>query len=108
MQKLPALKIARKLEGIFRPHEICSLDRDYHVFVVAYNGTYVEHRHEADEFIYLLEGELSIEVEGETQQLRQGDAILIPAGKRHRPSASNRALAMVIEQKGLQPGGSSS
>ena len=102
MPKIPVLQVARKLERVFRPHDLVSVDHNYHVFTVAYHGAYAEHQHSADEFIYLLEGVLKVEMAGELVELRQGDGILIPAGVRHRPSASGRALAMVFERRGLQ------
>jgi mannose-6-phosphate isomerase-like protein (cupin superfamily) len=34
--------------------------------------------------------------------VRQGEAILIPAGKPHRPRCKNFALGLVVETKGLQ------
>lgn len=102
MPKIPALRVARSLERIFRPHDLCTIDGGYHVFVVAYNGAYVEHSHSADEFIYILEGELIMEVEGQAHVLRQGDAFLVPAGTLHRPRASRRALGMILERRGLQ------
>lgn len=104
MPKIPVLRVARKLERVFRPHDLCSVDGGYHVFVVAYHGAYAEHQHIADEFIYVVEGELVMELEGESHVLRQGDAIHIPAGARHRPVASTRALGMVFERRGLQHG----
>ncbi len=67
MPKIPALRVARSLEQAFRPHDLCSVDSDYHVFVVAYSGSYVEHSHPADEFILILEGELTIGVGGESR-----------------------------------------
>lgn len=108
MPKIPVLRVARKLERVFRPHDLCVVDNDYHVFVVAYNGPYVEHQHSADEFIYILEGELVMEVEGQPQTLRQGDAVHIPAGTRHKPIATKRVLGMVFERRGLQHGNHSS
>lgn len=80
MPKIPALKVARGLEKAFRPHDLCSVDTEYHVFVVAYSGSYVEHNHPADEFIFILEGELILEVSGQEHVLRQGDGFLVPAG----------------------------
>jgi len=104
MSKLPALRLARDLETSFHPRELCSIDKDYHVFVVAYSGEYVEHQHDADEFLYVLEGELVVEMRGKSHHLRQGDAFLVPAGTPHRPVAQRRALGMIMERRGLQRG----
>ena len=102
MPKIPALKVARGLEKAFRPHDLCSIDQDYHVFVVAYSGSYVEHNHPADEFLFILEGELILEVAGQEHVLRQGDGFLVPAGTLHRPRSARRTLGLVMERRGLQ------
>ncbi len=102
MPKIPVLQVARKLERAFRPHDLVSVDNGYHVFTVAYQGVYAEHQHSGDEFIYVLEGVLNVQMAGEVVELRQGEGMLIPAGVRHKPSASGRALAMIFERRGLQ------
>lgn len=102
MPKYQVLKKARDLTLPFRPVEIADLDGAYHAFVVRYSGDYVTHDHSADEFIYILEGGLQMEMLNETVTLHQGEALLIPAGIKHRPRCKNMALALVFETKGLQ------
>ena len=67
-----------------RPVEITDIDTDYHVFIVRYSGDYIVHSHEKDEFVYILEGALNIEIDGREVEVRQGEAMLIPAGANHR------------------------
>jgi len=100
--KFSVLKQARSLELPFRPVEIADIDGDYHAFIVRYSGDYITHTHAADEFIYILEGAIEMEVDNKQVEIRQGDAMLIPAGTRHRPRCRNMALALVMEKKGLQ------
>ena len=103
MAKHSVLKLARGLNQPFRPVEITAIDDDYHAFIVRYSGDYVFHAHDRDEFVYILEGAVTFEMEGRPQEeVRQGEAILIPAGARHRPRCRSAALGMVIETKGLQ------
>ena len=59
------------------------------------------HSHE-DEFVYILEGSLVVEMEGREVEVRQGEALLVPAGVKHRPRCRNNALGLVVETKGLQ------
>jgi quercetin dioxygenase-like cupin family protein len=99
---IKVLKMARELTQPFRPLEMADLDGAYHTFVVRYSGDYIAHQHSSDEFIYLLEGTLEMEVAGRTESLKQGEAIKIPAGTMHRPRCRNNALALVVETKGLQ------
>jgi mannose-6-phosphate isomerase-like protein (cupin superfamily) len=47
------------------------------------------HQHRATEEIYvLLEGEGEMEIDGESRQVRAGDAVLIPAGAWHQIAAT--------------------
>ena len=100
--KYSVLKRARGLEQVFRPVEISDIDAGYHVFIVRYSGDYIVHSHEKDEFVYIMEGALSIEIDGRAVEVRQGEAMLIPAGANHRPRCRNFALGLVMEAKGLQ------
>jgi len=45
------------------------------------------HHRDAEEFYYILSGDGEMEIDGETRNVTAGDAILIPAGRRHRISA---------------------
>ncbi len=102
MPKYRVLKQARMLEHVFRPVEVADIDGGYHAFIVRYSGDYVTHHHAADEFIYILEGLILMEIGGEEVEVRQGEALLVPAGTPHRARCRNMALALVIERKGLQ------
>ncbi len=44
--------------------------------------------HQGDQFIYCLEGEGQIEIEGERYSLKTGSALTIPAGHKHKGFAS--------------------
>jgi mannose-6-phosphate isomerase-like protein (cupin superfamily) len=100
--KHSVLRQARMMQQPFRPVEITDLDKDYHAFIVRYSGDYISHSHTADEFIYVLEGAIDVEVDGRRVEVRQGEAFLVPAGKPHRPRCRNTALALIVERKGLQ------
>lgn len=102
MTKIPVLKRARDLTLPFRPVEIAELDGAYHSFIVRYSGDYIAHSHSADEFIYILEGIIDMEMKSGTVSVKQGEALLIPAGTVHRPRCKAMALALVVETKGLQ------
>ncbi|HPF33896.1 cupin domain-containing protein [bacterium] len=102
MPKHQVLKMARELTQPFRPVEVADLDGAYHSFIVRYSGDYVTHSHSADEFIYILEGAIEVDMDQRTLEVRQGEALLIPAGKPHRPRCKGMALALVFETKGLQ------
>ena len=102
MPKFPILKMARGLNQVFQPVEITDIDDQYHSFIVRYSGDYIMHTHDRDELVYILEGSLIIEIDGKEEEVRQGEAFLIPAGQAHRPRCKNMALGFVIETRGLQ------
>jgi mannose-6-phosphate isomerase-like protein (cupin superfamily) len=102
MPKFPVLKMARGLNQAFLPIEITDLDDTHHVFIVRYSGDYMFHSHDKDEFVYILEGAVVFEIAGRAEEVRQGEAIRIPAGVEHRPRCKNSALGMVVEVRGLQ------
>jgi len=56
-------------------------------------GGYTErHYHRSsEEFYFILEGEGTMEIEGELRKVQPGDAILIPAGSRHQITADSGA-----------------
>lgn len=105
MATLRVLKQARMMAQAFRPVEITDLDSDYHAFIVRYSGDYITQTHAADEFIYILEGAIEMELGKERHEVRQGEAIRVPAGTPHRARCRNMALALVVEKKGLQTEG---
>ncbi len=102
MPKHAVQKMARGLEQVFRPIEITDIDSEYHAFIVRYSGDYITHSHTADEFVYIVEGVLNIEIDGREIEVRMGESMLIPAGAMHRPRCKNFALGLVVEKKGLQ------
>lgn len=102
MPKFSVLKMARGLNKVFLPVEVTDINKDYHAFIVRYSGDYIVHTHDKDEFVYILEGSLVIEIDGKEEEVRQGEAYLVPAGHKHRPRCRNMALGLIIETKGLQ------
>jgi mannose-6-phosphate isomerase-like protein (cupin superfamily) len=72
-----------------------------------FRGEYNWHHHdEEDEFFYVVEGQLRIEVEASpTIVLGAGQAACIPRGVEHRPVAIERTVALVLEPASVQPTG---
>jgi mannose-6-phosphate isomerase-like protein (cupin superfamily) len=52
--------------------------------------------HEDDEVYVVLEGSGRLEVEGEQSDLREGDAIFVPAGADHRFTGYERLSVLVV------------
>ena len=59
------------------------------------------HNHEnEDELFYIIEGELLMEIENETNKImRTGDMFVVPKGINHRVSSTKECSIMLIETK---------
>lgn len=65
-------------------------------------GEYKLHRHNRDEMFLVLEGHLTLEVEGELMDVGPDYAILIKAGERHRSKATRRTLVAIFEPQNIE------
>jgi len=71
-----------------------------------FHGEYHWHKHEADdEFFYVLEGELLIDLEGRTVTLSPRQGFVVPKGILHRTRAPQRTVVLMVENAGIIPTG---
>ncbi|HLI67283.1 MAG TPA: cupin domain-containing protein [Caulobacteraceae bacterium] len=70
-------------------------------------GDFHWHKHDReDEFFYVLEGALTIEIDGaEPVTLRPGEGVTVPAGRPHFPRADGRTVVLMVEQASVTPTG---
>ncbi len=69
-------------------------------------GEYHWHKHnEDDEFFYVVEGELLIDLEGRTVELKPGQGFVVPRTVVHRTRALRRTLILMVENAGIIPTG---
>jgi mannose-6-phosphate isomerase-like protein (cupin superfamily) len=69
-------------------------------------GEFHWHKHdEEDEFFYVVEGWLLIDLEGWTIELRPQQGFTVPRGVRHRTRALERTVVLMIEGAGVVPTG---
>ena len=69
-------------------------------------GEYHWHKHEDDdEFFYVVEGRLLIDLEGRTIELAPRQGVVIPKGVMHRPRAPQRTVMLMVETSGIVPTG---
>ena len=70
-------------------------------------GEFHWHKHEReDEFFYVVEGELEIEVaDREAFVLGPQQGVTIPRGVMHRPTARRRTVVLMVEPATVQPTG---
>jgi mannose-6-phosphate isomerase-like protein (cupin superfamily) len=69
-------------------------------------GEYHWHKHDAeDEFFYVVDGGLLIDLEGETVELSPGQAFVVPKGVVHRTRALERTVMLMVEKVTVVPTG---
>jgi len=69
-------------------------------------GEFHWHKHENDdEFFFVLEGQLLIDLEGETIELNPNQGVTISKGVMHRPRAPKRTVMLMVETSAIQPTG---
>jgi mannose-6-phosphate isomerase-like protein (cupin superfamily) len=69
-------------------------------------GEYHWHKHdEDDEFFYVVEGHLSIDLEDRTVELSPRQGFVVPKGTVHRTRAQERTVILMVENAGIIPTG---
>ena len=69
-------------------------------------GEYHWHKHDNDdEFFYVVEGQLLIDLEGRTVALDPRQGFVVPKGVVHRTRAPQRTVILMVENAGIIPTG---
>jgi mannose-6-phosphate isomerase-like protein (cupin superfamily) len=69
-------------------------------------GEYHWHKHDAeDEFFYVVDGRLLIDLEGQTVELPPGHGFVVPKGVVHRTRAPERTVMLMVEKATVVPTG---
>ena len=72
-------------------------------------GEFHWHKHDdTDEFFFVLEGELNMEIENDSLQtfvIQKNQGITVPKGVLHRPIAYKRVLMLMVESNNIKPEG---
>jgi mannose-6-phosphate isomerase-like protein (cupin superfamily) len=69
-------------------------------------GEYHWHKHDDDdEFFYVVEGQLSIDLEDRTIDLRPRQGMVVPKGIVHRTRAPQRTVILMVETNTVVPTG---
>ncbi len=85
---------------------LCTVN-DSVVRLAVVEGEYHWHKHDTDdEFFYVVEGRLLIELEDRTVELGPRQGVVIPKGVMHRPRAPQRTVMLMVETSNIIPTGS--
>lgn len=69
-------------------------------------GDYHWHKHDNDdEFFFVLDGQLLIDLEDRTIELNPNQGVTITKGVMHRPRAPKKTVMLMVETSAIQPTG---
>lgn len=69
-------------------------------------GEFHWHKHDDDdEFFFVLEGQLLIDLENKTVELNPGQGVTISKGVMHRPRAPKKTVMLMMETSNIEPTG---
>lgn len=90
------------------PHVVADYN-DNDVMVVKFIGEFPFHKHDTtDDFFYVLEGEMEMDIEGApSRTVKAGELFIVPKGVVHRPRAEKEVKVLLIEPKGEPNSGDS-
>jgi mannose-6-phosphate isomerase-like protein (cupin superfamily) len=98
-----AIEDARKYKWFNQT--LCKVN-DSVVRVAMVEGEYHWHKHdEDDEFFFVVDGLLIIDLEGRTVELAPGQGLVVPRGTVHRTRAKQRTVMLMVENAGIIPTG---
>jgi len=102
MKKINLASKYKKINEHWSPKVVAEMN-DYQFKLAKIKNDFIWHSHEdTDETFIVIEGKFYIEFEDETVELSEGEMIVVPKGKKHRPYADEEAKIMLIEPKGVR------
>ena len=102
MKKINLASKYKRIKEHWSPKVVAEMN-DYQFKLAKIKNDFIWHSHEdTDETFIVIEGKISIEFEDETIELSEGEMIVVPKGKKHRPHADEEAKIMLIEPKGIR------
>lgn len=108
---MKTVNLAEKLSQFsshWDPHVVADYN-DNDVMVVKFQGEFPFHLHETtDDFFFVIEGEMVMDLEGESHLVKAGELFVVPKGVTHRPRADVECKVLLIEPKGEPHTGDSS
>ena len=101
MKKINFKSKFSKFDDKWSPKVIAEMN-DYEFKLVKIKNDFIWHDHEdTDEVFIVIEGKMNIEFEDEIVELNEGEMIVVPKGKKHKPFSHEGAKIMLIEPKGV-------
>ena len=98
-------KLADQCEFKWYNQTLCQVNEAV-VRLGVFDGEYHWHKHDQDdEFFYVVEGQLLIDLEEKTVALSPRQGFVVPKRVVHRTRATQRTVVLMVENKGIIPTG---
>ena len=98
-------KLAGECEHAWYNQTLCQVNESV-VRMAVIEGEYHWHKHDHDdEFFYVVEGALDVDLQDRTFTLRPRQGIVVPRGCVHRTRASERTVILMVETAAIVPTG---
>jgi mannose-6-phosphate isomerase-like protein (cupin superfamily) len=105
LQSIDERALADAAPGTWYNQTLCRVN-DSVVRLGVIQGEYHWHKHDRDdEFFYVVEGKLLIDLEGRTVELAPRQGFVVPKGVMHRTRAPLRTVILMVENHGIVPTG---
>ena len=93
------INLAQKLASFsdrWSPRAVAAFN-GHDVMVVKVEGEFVWHSHaDADDFFFVLKGELDVELRDRVERVRAGEVFVVPRGVEHRTAARQGEVEMLL------------
>lgn len=96
MEKKALNKLLPQLKDPWKPLDLGTLDGQYRAMVVWYKGSFDAHRHDHDELLLVLQGEIEVRMRTRAIKLRKGESFLIKKGRPHESFSKKGAYVIKI------------
>ena len=105
LQLIDVKPLVEKCTNKWHNQTLCQVN-DSVVRLGILQGEYHWHKHdEEDEFFYVVEGELLVDVDDRTVALKPQQGIMVPRGVIHRTRAPKRTVMLMMEGSSVEPTG---
>src|SRR5580698_205635 len=105
LEKIDVPTLAGSVKDRWYNQTLCGVN-DSVVRLGVMQGEYHWHKHDDDdEFFYVIEGKLLIDLEGHTMELGPRQGTVVPKGVLHRTRAPQRTVILMVENVGIIPTG---
>jgi len=105
LERIDLAQVAATVTHPWFNQTLCQVN-DAVVRVGIVQGEYHWHQHEADdEFFFVVEGKLFVDVDDTTTELGPGQGMVVPRGRMHRTRAPRRTVILIVETAPIVPTG---